>query len=85
MSSTQPINQRTLPSENVRELSPEFVDAYQDEILADFDSEAFISELPDDIEVIAFFCVEHEPGACHRSLVAEKLASDTNLRIVHIT
>ncbi len=67
------------------ELSPEFVEAYKLEILADFDSEAFLHELPDEIEVIAFFCVEHAPEACHRSLVADKLAIDNDLRIVHIT
>ncbi len=54
-------------------LSSDFITAYQDEILTGFDPKAFLDELPEGTEVIALFCVEREPAACHRSLVADRL------------
>jgi uncharacterized protein (DUF488 family) len=54
-------------------LNPDFVTAYRDEILTDFDPQKFLDELPDGTEVVALFCVEREPAACHRSLVADRL------------
>jgi uncharacterized protein (DUF488 family) len=55
-------------------LSPLFIDAYRQEVLDPFDPQALLNDLPGDAQVIALFCVEREPAACHRSLVAARLA-----------
>lgn len=65
-------------------LSPHFVAAYQSERLATFDPQRFLEELPDDCKALVFFCVEREPTACHRSLVAAKLATYLATDVTHI-
>ncbi len=65
-------------------LSPEFIAAYQEEILTGFDPRAFLESLPKGSEVVALFCVEGQPAACHRSLVAEKLCQYTGMDIEHL-
>jgi uncharacterized protein (DUF488 family) len=52
------------------DLSPEYVERYLDEVLSRVDLDAFAASLP---EVSALMCVEREPQACHRSLIAERL------------
>ena len=66
-------------------LSPAFAEAYRSERLAAFDSAQFVAALSLDAKVIALFCVEREPQACHRSLVTERLARDLDARVKHIT
>jgi uncharacterized protein (DUF488 family) len=66
-------------------LSPAFVNAYREEILADFAPQSLWEELPENAQVVALFCVERAPAACHRSLVAEKLAQDPAVSVTHIT
>lgn len=66
------------------ELSPEFKQAYQHECLAHFDPGAFLAELPADSRRIAFFCVEREPAACHRSLLADALAAVPGITVRHL-
>ncbi len=66
------------------ELSPTFITAYEEEILADFDPKSFLAELPEGVKTIALLCVEREPAACHRSLVAEKLSQATGADIIHL-
>ena len=56
-----------------KELSPEFIAAYQGQVLSEFDAESF-SESLESVESIAFFCVEQYPKACHRSMVAARVA-----------
>ena len=56
------------------QLDPAFAKAYADECLAGFDSAQFLAELAPGPVVL--FCVEREPQACHRSVVADRLASD---------
>jgi uncharacterized protein (DUF488 family) len=65
-------------------LSPAFIAAYREEILAGFDSEQFVADLGPKARVVALFCVEREPAACHRSLVAERLEKDLTITITHI-
>lgn len=55
-------------------LSDEFVAAYTREVLDDFDAEAFISSLGDDVQRVLLLCVEKTPAACHRGLLAEAIA-----------
>jgi hypothetical protein len=66
------------------ELSPEFAHAYSESRLTEFDSAVFLTELRPEARRIALFCVEREPAACHRSLVAERLASDLSLPVTHL-
>lgn len=65
-------------------LSPQFVEAFQQEVLAGFSPSEFLAQTPPDTKVIAFFCVERAPEACHRSLVAEKFAEELGLEVEHI-
>ena len=66
-------------------LSPQFVAAYQRERLTAFDSATFRAELGPDTAVVALFCVEREPAACHRSLLADRLAADLGVIVTHLT
>lgn len=66
-------------------LGPEFIEAYREEVLADFDARQFVEELGPDAGVVALFCVEREPAACHRSLVAERLEADMGVEVQHLT
>lgn len=66
------------------QLSPAFTRAYQQEILTGFDPQTLLNDLPDDAQVLALFCVEREPAACHRSLVAQTLHNTLNLEVTHL-
>ncbi len=61
-----------------------FVAGYGQECLAAFDSEAFLERLGHPARVVALFCVEREPAACHRSLLAQRLKRDLGVEIVHL-
>ncbi len=51
-----------------------FTIAYKNTILKNFDFNDFIKKLEiERVENVVLFCVEENPAACHRSLVAEKL------------
>lgn len=65
-------------------LSPAFIRAYQSEILSDFDAWAFLDEIGPEAAVVALFCVEREPAACHRALLAGHLAQELGLVVEHI-
>lgn len=65
-------------------LSSTFIEAYQSEILNQFDPQELIEALPPDTQVVALFCVERDPAACHRSLVAAKLAEAKQLEVAHL-
>jgi uncharacterized protein (DUF488 family) len=66
-------------------LTGSFADAYTRERLADFDSAAFLAAFDPAPRVLALFCVEREPAACHRSLLAARLGHDMGVRVRHIT
>lgn len=61
-----------------------FIDEYERRYLSTFDTRDFIERLGPGIKTIALFCVEREPEACHRSLVAAKLAQDLGLKVENI-
>ena len=65
------------------ELSDVFVRAYEAGSLKDFDALAFLDEMGTDGPVV-LFCVEREPTACHRGLVADRLA-DVGAEVAHLT
>ena len=63
------------------ELAPAYRERYLQEILDHVDLDGVIAKLPD---VSALFCIEHDPEACHRSLVADRLAEAYGVKIVHL-
>ncbi len=65
-------------------LSPAFVAAYRDLVLARQDPRAFAEEIGPGAKTVALFCVEKEPAACHRSLVAEWLARHLGVEVEHV-
>jgi uncharacterized protein (DUF488 family) len=56
-------------------LAPEYVERYTREILDQVDLDPIVASMPTD-GAAALFCVERDPEACHRSLIAERLARD---------
>jgi uncharacterized protein (DUF488 family) len=65
------------------ELAPEYRDRYLAEVLDGVDLPAIAAGLPADATV-ALLCVERDPEACHRSLIAERLAADQGVPLVHL-
>lgn len=66
------------------ELGEAFIEAYNTECLDIFDPQSLLDELESDAQVVALFCVETAPEACHRSLVADKLAKTYDLEVEDI-
>jgi uncharacterized protein (DUF488 family) len=66
-----------------RELAPAYVERYTTEILDRADLTAVVGELPPD-GAAALFCVERDPEACHRSLVADRLAAEHGIPVEHL-
>jgi uncharacterized protein (DUF488 family) len=64
-------------------LAPEYRRRYLAEILDRVDLGEVVAQMPDD-KVTALLCVEADPEACHRSLVAERLAADFAASVVHL-
>ena len=65
-------------------LDPAFAAAYRQERLASFDSRQFLADLGPEARVVALFCVEREPAACHRSLLATRLQRDLGVEVRHL-
>lgn len=62
-----------------------FKSEYLKQILDPFDIEKLANELIDSgAKNIVFFCVEKYASACHRSLVAQKLANTLNCEIINL-
>jgi uncharacterized protein (DUF488 family) len=64
-------------------LDAEYVERYTHEILDRADLDALVAELPVD-RATALLCVEADPEACHRSLLARRLAERYGLEVVHV-
>ena len=64
-------------------LAPEYAERYTREILDPFDLGALVAELPSD-SVTALFCVERDPEACHRSLLAARLRAEYGLSVTDL-
>jgi uncharacterized protein (DUF488 family) len=54
-------------------LAPEYARRYTREILDKVDLSPIVEAMPED-GATALFCVERDPEACHRSLIAERIA-----------
>jgi uncharacterized protein (DUF488 family) len=65
------------------QLDPGYRDRYVEEILDRADLDALVAEMPADA-ASALFCVEADPEACHRSLIAERLAERHGLTVTHV-
>jgi uncharacterized protein (DUF488 family) len=65
------------------ELAPEYRCRYVTEILNHVDLRPIVEEMPGQ-GVAALFCVERDPEACHRSVIAERLAKEFGLAVVHL-
>lgn len=65
------------------ELAPAYVERYTGEILDRADLRPLVEALPDD-GLAAMLCVERDPEACHRSLIAQRLADEHGVRVVHL-
>jgi uncharacterized protein (DUF488 family) len=65
------------------ELAPAYRERYTAEILDRADLGAVVAKLPQ-AGAGALFCVERDPEACHRSLVAERIAAEHGLPVTHL-
>jgi uncharacterized protein (DUF488 family) len=65
------------------ELAPAYRERYVAEILDQADLSAVADSLPADAAG-ALFCVERDPEACHRSLIAERLAAEHGIEVTHL-
>lgn len=66
-----------------RALAEAYIRRYTAEILDPAELAGMLSSLPARGRA-ALFCVEREPGACHRSLVAQRLAERHGLEVEHL-
>ncbi|PZF80302.1 DUF488 domain-containing protein [Jiangella anatolica] len=66
-----------------RELAAEYARRYTAEILDRADLAPIVAALPDDAAA-ALFCVERDPEACHRSLIARRLAERHGVTVEHL-
>ena len=65
------------------ELAPEYRERYVSEILDRADLGELVADLPTEGSG-ALLCVERDPEACHRSLVADRLAAEHGLSVEHL-
>ena len=65
------------------ELAPEYRERYTAEILDRADLAAVADSLAAD-SAAALLCVERDPEACHRSLIAERLATEHDVEVTHL-
>jgi uncharacterized protein (DUF488 family) len=65
------------------ELAPEYVERYTSEILDRVDLGPIVEGMPAD-GLAALFCVERDPAACHRSLIAARLAAERGVSVTHL-
>lgn len=66
-----------------RELAPEYARRYTAEILDRADLAPIVAALPA-TGTAALLCVETDPEACHRSLVARRLAHHHDIPVTHL-
>lgn len=68
-----------------QELGRVFIDEYSRQILDRYNFSTFFKRVEDfKAENAVLFCVEKFPGACHRSLVANRIQQEFNIPIQHL-
>jgi uncharacterized protein (DUF488 family) len=65
------------------ELACEYRDRYTREILDRVDLGPIVASMPED-GATALLCVERDPEACHRSLIAERMAAEHGVSVRHL-
>jgi uncharacterized protein (DUF488 family) len=65
------------------ELAPAYSSRYEAEILDAADLEPLVAALPRD-GIAALLCVERDPEACHRWLIAQRLADEHGFAVEHL-
>jgi uncharacterized protein (DUF488 family) len=65
------------------QLAPEYVRRYTEQVLDRVALESIVERFPDD-GVTALMCVEALARACHRSLVAQRLAERFGFEVIHL-
>jgi uncharacterized protein (DUF488 family) len=65
------------------ELAPAYRERYVAEILDHADLNAVIDSLPTE-GAAALLCVERDPEACHRSLIADRLSEQHGIEVAHL-
>ncbi|MGI8430608.1 MAG: DUF488 family protein, N3 subclade [Solirubrobacteraceae bacterium] len=65
------------------ELAPVYRDGYTREILDDIELAPIVEALPRQ-DASALLCVERDPEACHRSLIAERIADQHEVVVSHL-
>jgi hypothetical protein len=65
------------------ELAPEYTARYTREILDPVGVEAIVAALPAEGRA-ALLCVERDPEACHRSLIAARVAGQHDVAVTHL-
>jgi uncharacterized protein (DUF488 family) len=65
------------------ELAPEYRERYTHEILDRVDLDPIVASLPPDATA-ALLCVERDPEACHRSLIAARMAAEYGVSVRHL-
>jgi uncharacterized protein (DUF488 family) len=65
------------------ELAAEYRERYTREILDRVDLEPIVAAMPTDAAT-ALLCVERDPEACHRSLIADRMASEHGVSVRHL-
>ncbi|MEE8601479.1 DUF488 domain-containing protein [Euzebya tangerina] len=66
-----------------RELAAAYTKRYTAEILDPVDLDPLVASLPD-VGITALLCVEQDPRACHRSLIAGRLAEEHGIAVTHL-
>jgi uncharacterized protein (DUF488 family) len=64
-------------------LAPEYVTRFTSERLDQVDLAPLVESMPAD-GAVALLCVERDPEACHRSLVAQRIAERFGLALEHL-
>lgn len=65
-------------------LSDDFRRLYSEERLSQFSSVGFMQRFKPAAERLVLFCVEADPRACHRSILAERLSRDLGLKLTDL-
>jgi uncharacterized protein (DUF488 family) len=87
--STRQLESRAADAEGIgyrdrTRLSQEYLDAYGQEVLAKFDAQEFAASLGEEVGSFMLFCVERVPAACHRSILAEQMATHLGAEVEHL-
>ena len=68
---------------NRERLAPEYARRYTEEVLDEVDLDELTASLPIG-HASALLCVERDPEACHRSLIAERLEATGRVEVEHL-